>query len=161
MWLTMVVLHAVAGLGAFACGVLAIDPRRRPAYPWALPALVGLLVAMTVFVVGAMAAHWSSLDSSAQAVFVGLVVLAAYMVWRAVHALRRAEPPSPADAVASIDDVGFVLISLFDGFVIVAAIDLGFPPWVIIPLAVAAVAFGHRAVQQVKRDAVRRAVTIG
>jgi hypothetical protein len=145
MWLVMVVLHAVAALGAFAVGLAAIDPRRGASHRWILPALVGLLVAMTVFMVGAMAAHWSDLPGASQVVFSALVGLAMFMVYRAWHASALAD-----GGPGHVDDLGFVLIALFDGFVIVAAIDLGAPVWLVIPLALLAVLVGHRAVERVK-----------
>ena len=52
-----------------------------------------------------------------------------------------------------MDDIGFLLISLVDGFVIVTALDLGAPPWAVAPLAVAAVVVGHRAIGRAKRRA--------
>jgi hypothetical protein len=134
----------------FAVGVAAIDPRRAGSHPWTMPALVGLLVAMTVFMIGAMAAHWSDLPGGSQAVFSALVGLAVYMVYRAMDASSLADHDAHAREPRHVDDLGFVLIALFDGFVIVAAIDLGAPIWVVIPLAVLAVLVGHWAIQRFK-----------
>lgn len=150
MWLPMIVLHAVAALGAFAVGAAAIDPGRAGSHRWTLPALVGLLVAMTVFMVAAMAAHWSDLPGASQVVFSALVGLALYMVYRAWHALSLAPHDDAGRASRHIDDLGFILIALFDGFVIVAAIDLGAPVWLVTPLALVAVLVGHRLVQRYK-----------
>jgi uncharacterized membrane protein YfcA len=150
MWLLMIVLHAAAALGAFAVGVTAIDPDRAGSHQWTLPTLVGLLVAMTVFMLGAMAAHWSDLPGASQIVFSALVGLALYMVYRARHASGLADHDDRARAPRHIDDLGFVLIALFDGFVIVAAIDLGVPVGIVIPLALAAVLVGHGALQRYK-----------
>ena len=47
-----------------------------------------------------------------------------------------------ADQLKVIDHVGFVLISLFDGFAIVSALDLHAPGWLIAVIAVAAVGVG-------------------
>jgi hypothetical protein len=150
MWLLMIVLHTAAALGAFAVGVAAIDPRRTASYQWMLPALVGLLVAMTVFMIGAMAAHWSDLPSASQIAFVALVGLALYMVYRARHAAALADHEPRGSESRHVDDLGFILIALFDGFVIVAAIDLGVPVGIVIPLALAAVLVGHGALQRYK-----------
>jgi cell division protein FtsW (lipid II flippase) len=150
MWLLMIVLHAVAALGAFAVGVAAIDPRRAGSHPWTLPALVGLLGAMTLFMIGAMAAHWSDLPGASQVAFSALVGLALYMVYRAMHASNLADHEPHGHEPRHVDDLGFILIALFDGFVIVAAIDLGAPVWIVIPLAVLAVLAGHRAIQRFK-----------
>jgi cell division protein FtsW (lipid II flippase) len=150
MWLLMIVLHAVAALGAFAAGVAAIDPRRASSHPRTLPALVGLLVAMTLFMIGAMAAHWSDLPGASQAAFSALVGLALYMVHRAMHASSLTHHDAHGHETRHVDDLGFILIALFDGFVIVAAIDLGAHVWIVTPLGVLAVLVGHRAIQRFK-----------
>ena len=49
-----------------------------------------------------------------------------------------------------VDHVGFTLISLFDGFVIVSAIDLKAPGWLVGALAVLGVVVGIRTVNAVK-----------
>jgi hypothetical protein len=112
MWLLMIVLHTAAALGAFAVGVAAIDPRRTASYRWMLPALVGLPVAMTVFMIGAMAAHWSDLPSASQIAFVALVGLALYMVYRARHAAALADHEPRGSESRHVDDLGFILIAL-------------------------------------------------
>jgi len=50
-----------------------------------------------------------------------------------------------------VDDVGFTLISLAEGFVIVAAIDLGLPGWAVALTAVAVLVPAIAAVNRVKR----------
>jgi hypothetical protein len=83
-------------------------------------------------------------------VFSALVGLALYMVYRGMHASSLADHEAHGREPRHVDDLGFILIALFDGFVIVAAIDLGAPVWIVIPLAVLAVLVGHRAVQRFK-----------
>lgn len=161
MWLLMILLHAATALAAFSVGLVAVDPRRAREHRWTMSALVGLLLAMIVFVAAAMAAHWSDLDGNIQVVFTGLVVLAGYLVWRAQHALRLGGDPSGVDQLTHVDDVGFVLIALADGFVIVAAIDLGVPMWIVVPLAVAVVVFGHRGLDHLKERVASPAATAG
>ncbi len=48
-----------------------------------------------------------------------------------------------------LDDIGFILIALFAGFLIIA-LDLGAPGWAVALTAVAGVVAGHRAMQRVK-----------
>jgi hypothetical protein len=50
-----------------------------------------------------------------------------YMIWRAVQAVTVLTKQNQADQLKVIDHVGFVLISLFDGFAIVSALDLQAP----------------------------------
>ena len=52
----------------------------------------------------------------------------------------------PGNQVAVIGHIGFVLISLFDGFAIVSAIDLQAPGWLVAVIAVGAVAIGISAI---------------
>jgi hypothetical protein len=49
--------------------------------------------------------------------------------------------------------VGFTLISLFAGFVIVLAIDLGSPAWVVGIVAVVAIVAGQQVVRRVEKRA--------
>ncbi len=150
MWLVMIVLHAAAGVAAFVVGIAALQPQRRRKHLWLLPLLLWLLVAMVVFMAGAVAAHWTDLPGAAQLTFSGLVGLGLYMLHRARSAATAGCSSSTA---GSVDDIGFILISLFDGFVIVTALDLGAPPWVVAPVAALAVVIGHRVIARTKRSA--------
>ncbi len=51
-----------------------------------------------------------------------------------------------------MDDAGFVLIALVDGFVNVTALDLGAPPWIVTPAAILAVAVGHYCLARAKQS---------
>ena len=149
MWHVMITLHTAAGVAAFVVGVAALQPYQLRRRRWLLPLLAWLVAALLVSMVGAIAAHWNDLAGSARVTFSALVVLGLYMLHRA----RRAPTGSAPDgrlAARSMDDVGFLLISLFDGFVIVTALDLGVPPWIVAPVAVLAVLVGHRAVERSK-----------
>ncbi|WP_022885347.1 hypothetical protein [Glaciibacter superstes] len=52
-----------------------------------------------------------------------------------------------------VNHVGFTLISLFDGFVIVAAIDLHAPPWLVASLAIGGVIAGIIGVRRLEARA--------
>ena len=161
MWLLMILLHAATALAAFGVGLVAVDPRRARDHWWTMRALVGFLLAMTVFVAAAMASHWSDLDGIIQVAFTGLVVLAGYMVWRALHALRLGPHQTGGQPLAHVGDVGFVLIALADGFVIVAAIDLGVQTWIVAPLALGVVAVGHGSLNRLKERVASTGATAG
>jgi hypothetical protein len=51
-----------------------------------------------------------------------------------------------------MDHVGFNMISLFAGFVIVAAIDLGAPGWLVVAIALLGIAGGIWGVDVVKSN---------
>jgi hypothetical protein len=144
----LIVLHAAAALMCFAAGVLCLRVRAATAgrfrvYFWSL-------VAMLVFVLAAIAVHWGELDTAARLTFAGLGLLGLYMAWRAARAGTRLRRRGPDWQPRYVDDIGFTLISLFDGFVIVTALDLGAPVWLVIVAAVAGVAGGIYAMNRVK-----------
>jgi hypothetical protein len=142
----MIVLHATAGVVAFAAGSFALFPpraeQRATQLFWVYLVSLGLLV---VFLVGAMAAHWQELGTTERVIFSALLVLGLYMVRRALMAQGLLRRRGEAWRVPYMEHIGFTLISLWDGFVIVLAIDLGAPGWLVAVLAVLGVVAGNRA----------------
>jgi hypothetical protein len=148
MRVALIVVHAAAGVAAFGVGIVALRPARARDHRWLMPALVWLLAAMVVFVVGAIATHWNELEPGARITFVALVGLGGFMLARAVQAQRAIDRPATNAGRAHIHHIGFVLIALFDGFVVVTALDLGAPPAVVVAVALGAVAVGHHLVER-------------
>ncbi|MEV0268324.1 hypothetical protein AB0H43_06055 [Hamadaea sp. NPDC050747] len=145
----LIVLHAAAGVIAFVLGVMALYA--TPQRSWSFAAYAVSLAAMAIFLLIVVATDWPDLDGSARGVYAGLLVLAAYMLYRCWRAWQRLRRQGSGQRGAYADDIGFTLISLFDGFVIVAAIDLDAPVWLVVVIAIAGVAAGIAAVGQVKR----------
>lgn len=137
-----IVLHATCAVLAFIIGMILIFQRNISRQLQLARALLVLLILMGVFLVIAIFSHLTSLPTTKQLVFGGLVILLIYMIWRAVQAVTVLARQQPEDQLKDIDHVGFVLISLFDGFAIVSAIDLHAPGWLIAIIAVGAVAVG-------------------
>ena len=81
----------------------------------------GCLVAMLLFPGAAVAVAWPRRDTSARLIDLGLAVLGAYMLWRATHAGALLARQGSGRRGSFLDHIGFTLISLFDGFVIVEA----------------------------------------
>jgi hypothetical protein len=143
-----IAVHAVAGVLAFVAGALALKPRAGGT--WRFPVYLWSLVVMAAAVAAAVAVNWIRFDVAARIIFGGLLVLAGYMLWRAWQARRRLREQGAGWRPRYVDDVGFTLISLFAGFVIVGAIDLGAPGWLGGLIAVAGIAGGILALRQVK-----------
>jgi hypothetical protein len=140
--------HALCGLTCFVAGVAALR-LSAPGSAWFrvyLTALVGLVV----FLLAAVAYDWRRLDATERYVYTALFALSLYMLWRGVRASARLANRAEGWRSKYIDDVGFTLISLFDGFVIVLAIDLGAPGWLVAVIAVAGVALGILGIRQAK-----------
>jgi uncharacterized membrane protein len=144
MFAALIAIHAAAGLVALWAGWQAITRGAAVAlYFWSLAACIA-------FVAAAVAVDWDALSGGTRALFLALLALGAYMVFRAASARRRLASegrPSSRD----LDDVGFTLIALVVAFVVILALDLGAGGFVAAAIAVVVAALGHRALARFKR----------
>lgn len=137
-----IVFHATCAVAAFIVGMILIFERSLPRQLQLARVLLALLALMGVFLVAAILSHLSILPTVKQIVFGVLFALLLYMIWRAVQAVTALTSAQQGYELKVVDHVGFVLISLFDGFAIVSAIDLRAPGWLVAVIAVAAVVVG-------------------
>jgi hypothetical protein len=145
-----IVVHALSATGAFIIGVIILFQSKTSRQLQLGVAFLALLILMEVFLVIAILSHVTSLPTMTQIIFGGLAILGLYMIWRAVQALSVLRE-QPGNQRAVIDHIGFNLISLFDGFAIISAIDLQAPGWLIAVIAVGAVAIGIYAINLRKK----------
>ena len=141
----LITLHATAGVIAFGTGCAAL--RRGgyfTAYLWSLMAMVGFLAL-------AVGVDWPTLSTPERGVFTAFIALGGYVVWRAEQARRLRRATDPVARARLTDHVGFGLVALFDGFVVILALDIGAPGWVATGAGIAGVAGGHHAIDSVKR----------
>jgi hypothetical protein len=139
----LIVAHAACAIAAFVLGlVAALHPAAQPSGTFR--AYLATLSLAVVFLVLVVALDWSGLDAVKRGTFAALLVLAGYTAWRGWHATRTVGTP------AFIDDVGFTLISLFAGFVIVSAFDLGLPLWLLPAIGVVGILLGIAGVHRMK-----------
>ncbi|HEY4268623.1 MAG TPA: hypothetical protein VGM94_10575 [Galbitalea sp.] len=153
---TLIVLHATFAVVSFGfgCSLLAVLPAsvRSPRFlSYYFAAWAAVLLLITV-----VAVDWSGLPVVKRVAFAALCVLAAYLLFRTERARSTLQLRQADWRKRFVGHVGFVLISLFDGFCIVSAIDLHLPPYVIAIVAVAGVAIGILVIRRVvRRDAAR------
>ena len=141
--------HALSGLVAFALGCLVLRPRLKEtavfrAYFFSL----WLMVVLLTLVVGV---DWAQLTPVSRITFGGLTLLALYTGLRGQQARRLLRTRTADWQGDYIAHVGFTLISLFDGFVIVGALDMNAPGWIVGTVGVLGVVVGISAVNLVKR----------
>jgi hypothetical protein len=149
-----ITLHAVAATLAFGAGALsAASGRYLSVYRAAMAVMLAALVP-------AVLVDWTTTDATARLVFAGLIGLAVVMVIRAELAVRSAPPRTGGPTAAYLEHLGFTLISLADGFAVVAAIRWGAPGWAVGMLAVGVVVVGHLTLQAAKRRLVHPAVVV-
>ena len=144
--------HALGGLIAFGLGCLVLHPQQKEesavfrAYFFSLWVMV-LLLALVVGV------DWAQLPSVNRFTFGGLTLLAFYTGargWQARRLLYSRAADWKGDYIAHI---GFTLISLFDGFVIVGALDMNAPSWTVGTVGILGVVVGISTINLVKRRA--------
>jgi hypothetical protein len=78
------------------------------------------------------------------------VLLVAYTGWRGWQAAQELEHRREDWRTAYVENLGFTLIALFDGFVIVSAIDLGAPIWLVVGIGVPGIVVGRLGVLRLK-----------
>ncbi len=139
MWHTILIsVHAAAGGIAFLVGLQAMH---RPGS--LLRTFTGAVTVTALAVTAAIAVTWASLGAASRIVFVAFVVLAGYMVWRAVAATRILRNRTDHAPERYYDLLGFDLVALFDAFVVIALLDLGAPTWALVLTGVGIAVLGH------------------
>ncbi len=146
---TLIFAHALAGMLALITGCLVLAPpvsHRATSFRLYFSALVAMLVLVALVV----AYDWPALTTGQRVTFTLLTLLACYTVLRGGQARRSLLQCPPGWRTGYVDHVGFTVISLFDGFTIVAAIDLGAPLPVVLAVGVLGIVAGISATNRVK-----------
>lgn len=138
---SLIAVHVISGAAAFVLGaLLAVRRGHRPAQVL----LYVITLALTaLFVTGAVILDWHGLTAATRGLFAALLALAFYTVWRGWQARSKLAAAAPR-LPGALDDLGFTLITLFTGFVVILAGDLGGPVWLVVTLGIVAVATGRR-----------------
>jgi hypothetical protein len=139
----LIILHAASATISFFAGFFLIlflssgaDGRLFGLY-WAT------LLGMVVLLAGAILVYWVEYSNTERIIFLGLFVLGVYMLYRARSAKHSLKSQQADWKRAYIEHIGFTLISLFEGFVIVSGLTSGFRGWVVGLLAILGVLIGR------------------
>ena len=147
IWLILVTLHALFAVGCFITGFMLLSPHRAKRYPVIIKLFIASLIGMIIFMVAATISHWQEISPTERIVFSGLPLLGIFMLYRGIMAAKKLRSSTP---VEHIDDIGFSLISLFNGFIIVALIDLNASPFLILAASLAGTLIGSRYIKSTK-----------
>jgi hypothetical protein len=123
-----IALHAASGALSFLAGSVLIFSARNLANPL-FGAYWWFLAGLIVFLTGAMVAYWRQYAAAERIIFSGLFVLGLYMLYRARSASRLLQDQPAGWKRSYVAHVGFTLISLLEGFIIVAASNTGGAAW--------------------------------
>jgi len=137
----LIAAHTISGAAAFVLGALVAV--RRGSHPVQAWLYVTALTLMALLVTGAVILDWHALTPATRGIFAALLALAAYTVWRGWQARKKLTAAGPS-LPGALDDLGFTLITLFTGFVVILAGDLGGPVWLVVALGILAVMAGRR-----------------
>lgn len=139
----LIMLHAAAAAISFFAGCLLIfaptyisNQRLFGLYRWSL-------VGMVVLLIGAMLVYWNEYSGTERIVFPMLLGLGMFMLYRAQNAGRLLKAQQNDWKLGYIEHIGFTLISLFEGFVIVTILNASGPGWFVALLAVLGVFVGR------------------
>lgn len=102
---------------------------------------------MVVFLALAMLTEWTAYSGTERAVFTGLLGLGIYMLYRGFSAGTLLKTRTDEWSEAFVHHIGFTLISLFEGFVIVSALNAKAPVWLVGTVAVVGIVAGRRMVK--------------
>lgn len=132
MHLVLIALHATAGTLALGLGVVAM---RRPQV---FTAYAVTLVVSMLSLLAAVAWSWPTLAAPTRGVFSGLGVLAVVVLAQAGRAAR-----AEVGSSGYVAGVGFTVVALADGFLVVGVLDLGAPAWAVVATGVGVAVAGH------------------
>lgn len=148
-------LHAASATIAFLAGSLLIyypayttDRRLFGIYFWSL-------MGMAILLAGAIFVYWGEYSEIERIVFPGLMGLALFMVFRGWGAGLVLETQQKNWKLGYVEHIGFTLISLFEGFIIVSGLNAGWPGWLVAILAVAGLLAGRWIIASAKRRSAR------
>ncbi|MBB3053050.1 hypothetical protein FHS23_004093 [Prauserella isguenensis] len=143
MWHTVVILiHATAAVAALGLGIAALR------FPPLLRAHTASIVIMAAALPIAIALRWAERAPAATVIFAALAVLGVVMIVRAVLAERSARL---GRSRAVLSHIGFNLIALVTGFLILPAMRSGLGPVAVVATAVLVPIAGSTALHLFRR----------
>jgi uncharacterized membrane protein len=139
----LIALHAGTSTISFFAGCFLIlfprymsNQRLFDLYWWTL-------VGMVVLLAGAILVYWMEYSGTERIIFPGLFALGIYMLYRGWNANRLLRSQESHWEHAYIKHIGFTLISLFEGFIIVSGLNSGLPGWLVALVAILGVLLGR------------------
>ena len=139
----LIMLHAAAAAISFFAGFFLILSLRQASNQRLFSLYLWSLVGMVVLLIGAMLVYWNEYSDTERIIFPILLGLGMFMLYRAQNANRLLKVQQKDWKLGYIEHIGFTLISLFEGFVIVTFLNAGVPGWFVALLAILGVFVGR------------------
>jgi len=140
-------LFVAAAALAFIAGAFALDGNRST-----YATFFGALCVSMVTMAAAVGVDWPYLADVRQVVFMGLGIVGGYVLFRGGRAGTQLSERYDDDWYERYaDDIGYSLVWLFVGFVLVLAMDLGLPAWGVVLMSAASLAGGFEMFRSWRR----------
>jgi hypothetical protein len=149
----LIILHASAATICFFTGCLLVFVRAYTANQALFNLYWWSLTGMAILLLGAIITRWTEYSNLERIIFPGLLVLAFYMLYRARSANLLLRTQQNDWKQGYIEHIGFTLISLFEGFIIVSGLNSGIPGWLVALLAILGILIGGWLIGFAKRRA--------
>lgn len=139
----LIMLHAATAVLSFFAGCFLILSLRQVSNQQLFSLYLWSLVGMVILLIGAMLVYWNEYSDTERIVFPILLGLGMFMLYRAYNASRLLKAQQNDWKLGYVEHIGFTLISLFEGFVIVTVLNAGGPGWLVALLAILGVLLGR------------------
>ena len=147
----LILLHAATATIAFFAGILLIVWQAYPTNQAVFRIYLWTLIGMTILLAGAILVFWDEYTDVERIVFPALLGLSLFMVIRGWGAGLVLATRQGSWELGYIEHIGFTLISLFEGFIIVSGLNAGFPWWLVTLIAVLGLLVGRWSIARMKR----------
>ncbi len=146
----LIASHAASGIAAFAFGCIGLRPQgQRVSSTFRL--YIGALWLMVLLLLIVVAIDWMTIGLTSRLIYGALSLFALFIGWQGWQAFESLRRQVPDWKGAYIENVGFTLIALFDGFVIIGALDLGAPVWLVVAIGLLGIVVGRYALSRVRK----------
>jgi hypothetical protein len=149
----IILLHATAATIAFFAGSLLIFSPTYISNQWVFNLYLWTLAAMVILLAGAIVVYWAEYSDAERIIFPALLGLGIFMFLNAriAYGLLHAEKGNWKRGY--IESIGFTLVSLFEGFIIVSGLNAGMSGWLMAGTAVLGLLAGRWLIGLAKRQA--------
>ncbi len=146
-----IMLHAISGAVSFVAGCLLIFSTGQGVNRPLFGLYAGFLAVLVGSLLGAMIVNWMVYGVAERVIFSGLLGLGVYMLYRAWRAHLARETRSPHARHDYIEHIGFTVISLFEGFIILTVLRMSDSGWLVALFAILGVVAGRRMIAFAQR----------
>ena len=150
----LILLHAATATIAFFAGVMLLVSQAYATNQILFRTYLWSLIGMAILLAGAIVVAWDEYTDVERIVFPALLGLSLFMVFRGWGAGLVLATRQGSWEFGYIEHIGFTLISLFEGFIIVSGLNAGFPWWLVTLIAVLGLLVGRWSIARMKRRVV-------